>query len=113
MLNPYFLLMIAALLLASVSQILLKKSSMAEHSSFIREYLNARVIGGYALLAVSMVLVIFCYRGLGYMGGVVMEPISYIIVLFLSRFIFGEKITLRKAAGMLLILAGIAVFYLV
>ena len=40
-----------------------------------------------------------------------MEPVGYIIVMFMSRFFFREKITTRKLIGMIFIIAGIAVFY--
>ncbi|WP_022779677.1 hypothetical protein [Butyrivibrio sp. AE3009] len=109
--NVFFLLMILAELIASTSQILLKKSAEKEYPSFIREYLNALVIGGYGMLMISMIISIFCYDGLGYMGVVVMEPLGYIIVMFLSRLVFKEKFTIRKLIGMVLILGGIAVFY--
>ncbi|MDC7293659.1 multidrug ABC transporter [Butyrivibrio sp. DSM 10294] len=109
--NVFFLLMILAELIASTSQILLKKSAEKEYPSFIREYLNVLVIGGYGMLMISMIISIFCYDGLGYMGVVVMEPLGYIIVMFLSRLVFKEKFTIRKLIGMVLILGGIAVFY--
>ena len=63
-------------------------------------------------MVLSMVIAIFCYDGLGYMGVVIMEPVAYIIVMFMARVVFKEKITLRKIAGMCLIIGGIAVFYL-
>ena len=112
MINPYFLLALFSLLLAAVSQVLLKLSAQKEYSSFLREYLNPLVIGGYGLLLVSMVLVIFCYGGLGYLAVIVLEPISYIIVMFMSRAIFKEKIVPFKIIGMVLIICGIAVFYM-
>ena len=112
MINIYFFLMLFSLLIAATSQVLLKMSAKREYSSFLREYLNGYVIGGYSLLVCSMVLAIFCYKGLGYMGTVVMEPISYIMVMALSRVIFKEKVTLPKIVGMILIIAGITVFYL-
>ena len=111
MISKYIFIAILAYLIASISQVLLKKSAGKEYSSFIREYLNILVIGGYGLLLLSMILVIFCYRGLGYMGVVVMEPLSYIMVVILSALIFKEKITSRKIACMLLIVGGIVVFY--
>lgn len=111
MINIYFLLMILAEIIASSSQMLLKLSATKQYPNFIREYLNALVIGGYCLLVVSMAISIFCYDGLGYMGVVVMEPIGYIIVMFMSRVFFKEKFTLRKFIGMVLILSGIVVFY--
>ena len=67
---------------------------------------------GYGLLFLSMFIGIFCYKGLGYMGVVVMEPIAYIMVMFFSRVIFKEKITPNKIIGMCFIIGGIAVFYL-
>ena len=109
----YLILMIIAELIASSSQILLKKSAGRKYSSFLKEYLNILVIAGYGMLAVSMLISIICYGGLGYMNVVVMEPIGYILVMFMSRIVFKEKITPRKICGMILLLAGILVFYLV
>ena len=104
MLNLSFCLMIFGELMASVSQVLLKKSAQKQYPNFIREYLNLLVIGGYGLLFLSMFIGIFCYKGLGYMGVVVMEPIAYIMVMFFSRGIFKEKITLNKIIGMCFII---------
>ena len=47
------------------------------------------------------------------MGVVVMEPINYVIVLVMARLIFKEKITFRKFLGVLLIISGIVVFYMI
>ena len=46
MINVFFLLMLLSETIASTSQVLLKKSAQKEYPSFIREYLNALVIGG-------------------------------------------------------------------
>ncbi len=108
----YFLLALLALAIASVSQVLLKLSAQREYPNFIREYLNGFVICGYGLLVVSMVISIFCYSGLGYLGVVVLEPISYVMVMFLSRLVFKERIVPTKIIGMVLIVCGIAVFYM-
>lgn len=113
MINIFFLFMIVAELIAASSQMLLKKSAQKEHSSIITEYLNPWVICGYGLLLLSMIVTIFCYDGLGYMGVVVMEPINYVIVLVMARLIFKEKITFRKFLGVLLIISGIVVFYMI
>ena len=110
--NPYFLVMLVSELLASTSQILLKKSAMKEHKDFFSEYLNRFVISGYLMLGISMLITIFAYKVLNYMQVIVLEPISYILVMFLSRLTFQEKITGRKCLGMLCIIAGIVVFNL-
>jgi multidrug transporter EmrE-like cation transporter len=70
------------------------------------------VISGYGMLGISMLISVVCYSGLEYMQVVIIEPIGYVIVMFLSRFFFGEKITARKIIGMAILLAGIIVFYL-
>ncbi len=111
MINKFFIFMIIAELLASTSQVLLKKSAQKEYPNFIREYLNWFVICGYGLLVLSMVVSIFCYGGLGYMGVVVMEPMSYVLVMIMSRIFFKEKVTASKLAGMVLIRGGIVVFH--
>ena len=113
MINIFFLFMLLSEFIAASSQMLLKKSAQKEYPSVIREYMNPLVISGYGLLVVSMVITIFCYGGLGYMGVVVMEPMNYIIVMVMARIIFKEKITTRKLIGVALIVCGIAVFYAV
>ena len=111
MINKFFFLMLLSQLIASTSQVLLKKSAEKEYPSVIREYLNVLVIVGYGLLCISLAISILCYKKLGYMGVVIIEPIGYIIVTILSRFIFKEKMTPRKTLGMICILGGIAVFF--
>ncbi len=110
--TKYVILMLLGQLIASASQILLKISSGKKYDSFIREYLNGFVILGYGMLVISMLISIICYNGLDYMQVVVMEPLGYIIVMFLGRMVFREKITGRKLLGMALILGGIFVYYL-
>ena len=108
---PFILLALCGQLIASISQMLLKRSSQKEYSSFIRQYLNILVIGGYGLLVVSMLVAIICYGHMPYMYVVIIEPVGYILVMFLSRIIFKEKITKNKLLGMVLIICGILLFY--
>ena len=112
MINIFFFLMLGAELIAAVSQVLLKKSAQKEHGSFIREYVNPFVIGGYGLLVISMMLTIYCNKGLEYMTAVLMESMSYIMVMIMSRLVFKEKITRYKFIGMCLIMLGIVTFNL-
>ncbi len=109
--TTFFILALAGQLIASVSQMLLKKSSQKEYPSVIRQYLNILVIAGYAMLMVSMYVSIVCYGHMPYMYVVILEPIGYIMVMFLSRVIFKEKITKNKIFGMARIIMGILVFY--
>ncbi len=104
--------MLASVVISAFSQILLKKSAKREHKSAIYEYLNPYVICGYGLLVVSTITTILAYKGIDYKEGPVIESLGFILVMILSFFFFGEKITKKKALGYLLILAGVFVFYL-
>jgi len=106
------MLYVVSVTVAAFSQLLLKKSANRSHENLIREYLNPYVIGGYGLLAVSMLLTIGAFRGLPYKNGPVIESLGYVLVMVLSGVFLKEKITLRKIAGTALILGGILVFYL-
>ena len=110
--NSYVFLLIASVLIASCSQIILKKSASKEYSSIIREYLNIRVIVGYGMMFISTILTIFAFKGLDYKNGPIIESLGYIFIMFLSRIFLKEKITKKKVIGNALILLGILVFYI-
>lgn len=103
--------MVICELLSACSQMLLKKSAIEVHTSVWGEFFNLKVVGGYTLLIGAMLLSIFCYGKIGYMNVIIIEPIGYIFVLFLSRFIFKETLHWRKCVGSGLILLGIYFFY--
>ena len=108
----YYLFLLGSVVLASVSQILLKISAKKSHGSFPEEYLNGFVIVGYALLAGSTLMTIAAYRGIEFKNGPIIEALGYILVMALSYFILKEKINKRKIIGYILILVGVAFFYL-
>lgn len=110
--NIYYLIAIVSGFLSSFSQILLKKSAVRKHDTFLKQYLNPLVIGGYGITALCMLLTIIAYRGMPYKYGAVIESLTYIYILILSRMLLGEKITKRKCLGMLVIVAGVIVFSL-
>ena len=96
---------------ASVSQILLKKSALQKYDSVIKEYLNPWVIGGYGILFLSMLMSVYAYSGVDFKNGPVIESLGNVFVPVLSWFVFGEKLSVRKMAGILCIMLGIMVFY--
>ena len=103
------ILMLLAALLAAVSQILLKKSAMKTHKSWIYEYLNIYVISGYLLLSGSLLLNVWAYQEMEYRFGQAINAVSYVFVLILGRIFLGEKITARKVIGNAIIIAGILI----
>ena len=108
----YVLAMLGAVCLSAASQMLLKKAARISWPNALREYLNIWVIGGYGLLVLSMLTVIFACRGLEVKNIPVLESLGVPLVMLLSRLFYGEKLTRGKLIGMALILLGIVVFYL-
>lgn len=111
MINKYIFCMLISVLCASISQILLKKSALKSYNSFIREYLNFWVFGGYGLLLGSMLLTLYAYTGMDFKNGPVIESMGNILVPLFSFFVFKEKISARKCLGIAFIILGIMVFY--
>lgn len=110
--TKYWISLFAAVFISSVSQIMLKKGATKKYESVIREYLNHWVISGYALMILSMLCVVFAYRGVAYKNGAIIESLGYILVMVLSYFFFHEKISKKKLIGYALLLVGVIVFYL-
>lgn len=110
--NLHLFILLLSVVIASFSQILLKKSAQKTYDSFIKEYLNLYVILGYGMMFLSMFLTIFAYAGMEFTNVQIVEATGYIMVLILSYFFFRERITKGKLIGMLFVFAGIAVYYL-
>ena len=110
--NFYYILGILSVLIASFSQILLKKGAMQKHDSFLREYLNFYVITGYIMMFLSVLATMIVYRGMNYMNVPVLEAVGYILVPFLSWFFFKERLNRKKIMGIACILIGIVIYYI-
>lgn len=110
--NNYYWFMIASVVVAAFSQILLKVSAKKQYDSIIKEYLNPWVITGYSMMVLSTILTVLAFRGIEYKNGPIIESLGYILVLILSFVFFQEKITWKKTLGNVLILVGVIVFYI-
>ena len=89
--DPHYLFLLASVLLACISQLLLKKGALQRYPSLFREYCNPWVIGGYLLLFGSMFLSIQGLRTLDYLNAPVMESLGYVLVPVLSAVFFKER----------------------
>lgn len=108
----YFIIMIVSGVLSSFSQILLKKSAQTKKESVIKEYLNLYVIVGYGITALCMILTMIAYKGVPFKYGAVLESLTYIYIMILSKMLLDEKLTKRKITGNLIIVVGVIVFSL-
>lgn len=106
----YTAVFILSVCVASISQILLKKSANIERKSKIAEYVNKEVIVSYGLLFISTLLTLYAYKEVKLSMGLVLETISYILIPILSYFILKEKIQKRQIYGIVLIILGIVIY---
>lgn len=104
--------MFAAVLVSTCSQLLLKKGAMRESKGFLDDYLNPWVICGYGMMVLSTLCIIFAYRGVDYKNGPVVESLGFVLVMIFGRVFFNEKLSQKKILGMVLVVSGIAAFYL-
>ena len=92
---------------------LLKQGARQSYTGFWRQYLNPWVIGGYAIMACSLVLNIFCMsRGVQVKEVSTIESLSYLFVPCMAFLLFREKITWRKAVAIAIIISGVLLFFL-
>lgn len=108
----HYLFLIASVVVASFSQILLKRGTMKAYSSWLKQYLNPWVISGYILMFGSVFLVNLGLRTLNYLNAPMMDSLGYVLVPVLSALFFHEKFTWRKSVGIGCIIAGMIIFYI-
>ena len=109
----YKLLVIVSVLAAAGAQMLLKQGARKEYPTFLRQYLNPWVIGGYGIMGASLLLNIFCLsHGVQVKEVSTIESLSYLFVPALSWLLFKENITWKKAGAIAVIMAGVAVFFI-
>ena len=109
----YYLLVIVSVLSAAGAQMLLKQGAKKQYSTFVRQYINPWVIGGYGIMGTSLLLNIFCLsHGVQVKEISIMESLSYLFVPLLSWIFFKERISWRKVGAIMVIMLGVAVFFM-
>lgn len=96
--------------ISAISQVLLKKAAQRQYDSWIREYLNVRVVVAYILFFGTTLLSVYAYKGIPLSWGPILEATGYLYVTFFGVTIFREKMNRRKVISLLMILAGIAIY---
>ncbi len=105
----YALLMLTGTFIASCSQIILKKSAEKEYPNKLAEYLNPMVIGAYIFFFGSSLLSVTGYKKVPLSIGPILEATGYIWVAILGKIFLKEKISPKKAIGLVIIIAGIVI----
>ena len=108
-----YLFVVLGILSCSLSQLLLKKSAKAVHSSKIYEVLNPKVIIAYAgFFCVLLINIWAMSKGVLLKEMAILESLGYVFVPILSFLILKEKITSRTICATFIVILGIIVFYL-
>lgn len=109
----YYLIVIGSVFCAALAQMLLKQGARQNYVGFWRQYLNPRVIGGYAIMACSLVLNIWCMsKGVQVKEISTIESMSYLFVPCLAFVLFKERITVRKGIAIGIIICGVILFFI-
>jgi len=108
--TQYIIVFFCATLVASISQILLKKAAEVQRGSFLADYLNRRVILAYTLFLISTTAAVYLYKVIPISMGPILETSSYFYIAVLSVIFLKERISRRKAIGLAIIICGIVVY---
>jgi len=108
--STYVAVALVSVVISSLAQILLKKSSSEQRKHFIFDYLNIKVITAYGMIFLCMILMIYAFTGMYYRYGAVIESLAYLLIMLFSRIFLGEKITRRRVLGNCVIVLGVIIF---
>lgn len=108
----FSLVFVAGTFISTVSQVLLKKSAQKKYKNIIREYLNVRVISSYMIFFAATLCTVIAYTKIPLSLGPILESSGYFFLAVLSRIFLKEKISVKKAIGLVIIVIGIIVYAL-
>ena len=108
----HILILLSSVVIACFSQLLLKKEAQKEHTSFLKQYLNLRVIIAYLLLFISTIFSLMAFRIVPLKLSPIAEAVAQIMTVTLSVIFFKEKITKKKIIGLTIIIVGIVLMAL-
>ena len=105
-------LMVFGVVIAALSQIILKKAAVKHYDTWLKQYLNAPVIIAYFIFFVSSFCSVIALKVLPLSLMPVWNSSSYFFVTLFAYLVMGEKPNRKKLVGLGVILAGIVLFSL-
>lgn len=103
--NKYMIAFIISIIIASFSQILLKKGSMQKNI-----YINIYTILGYFIMFLSTILTLYGYKNVSLIFSQLLQSTSYLFVMILSKIFLREKISLNMIIGNILIVISLLLY---
>lgn len=106
----YWITLSMAVLLGSIAQIPLKKSSLRKHNNTIGYFVNTYTIVGYSIMLIAAGLSFFSVRHIELKYLPIVESLGYVYVLIIGYLVFHERISVRGILASMLIIIGVVVF---
>jgi len=106
----HIFLLFTSIFIAVIAQLFFKAFSLSkpEDGNIYLYLLNYKLIAGFALYFISAILYIVALKKIDLSVAYPTISISYIFVILLSHFIFGESLTTYKILGSILITLGVS-----
>ncbi len=104
------LIMVVGVFVASIGQVLLKKSAQISYDRKIFEYVNWRVLTGYGMMFLATLCSVYAYRIVPISLGMVLDSTGYIFMTMFSVYFFKEHVNWRRRIALGLIIIGIFVY---
>lgn len=108
----YYLIMLLGILIATFSQLILKKGAVRNYSSIVWEYINIYTFIGYGMMFVSTLCSLIAHKVVPVSYAPVWNSCSFILVTIVSRIFLKEIPTKKKLIGLAIMVVGIIVFSL-
>ena len=102
--------MLLGVFIASIAQVLLKKSAQKVYDNIFKEYLNMMVVLGYSMMLISTMCTVYAYRKIPISLAMVLDATGYVFATLFGYLFFGETISARRILALLLIILGILVY---
>lgn len=110
--NKYYLAAFMGVFLTAISQLLIKQGTRKAKKGALWLYLNAYMLTAYFILVLVTLLSLYAYREIPLKVGLMLAPLALILVVLLSSWLLGERLTRLQVLGAVVILLGMTVFNL-
>ena len=104
-----YLIYFISVFMASAAQILLKKSADAQNKSFLKKFLNAKVLIAYIILFTSLFINTIALKHVDLKFVPFITSTSFIWILLLSFAFLKERPSNKKVIGAIIIIIGVVI----
>lgn len=108
----HYLVALAAVVLTALSQVLLKVGARAVPTAGWRVWCNPYTLTAYGTLVFVTLMNLYAFKVVPMKFGLVVLPLTLMLVLILSVLLLGERLTRQAVFGVAVTVTGVVVFNL-